>query len=163
MLSLAVLATLMAVGTAYDPAEDSGPVGYETAYESQSGHSGMGSDYMASRAHGDDGRNDGRHDGRHDEKRDWLPTGTGHTFYKYPKYNYNWYYPAYTYPTYTYTYPTYTYTYPTYYYTTPVYSSWYYEPVTYDPWWATNVYGMSSKTYYYGSWSWSSTHGGYYW
>jgi len=92
---------------------------------------------------------------RHDHGYDWLNPGGSHS--------YTWWTPAY----YDYTwYPAYTYTYyPTYYYTTPVvYSTYYYDPVVYnyDPWWAANVYGLGGVTYYYGSWSWSSFHGGFF-
>jgi len=79
---------------------------------------------------------------------DWLNPG-GY-------YSYSWGYPNY----YSYSwYPTYTYTYPTYYYTAPVTYptyTYYTDPVVYDPWYATNVYGWGGATYYYSSsWSWS--------
>lgn len=78
---------------------------------------------------------------------DWLNPG-GY-------YSYSYWYPTY----YSYPYPAYTYTYPTYYYTEPVvYPTYpyYYDPVVYDPWYAANVYGWGTATYYYSnSWSWS--------
>lgn len=93
---------------------------------------------------------------------DWLSPGAYYYSYSYyPTYTYPTYtYPAYTYPAYyyqTYT-PVYTYTPPVATVTTPVV---YYDPVVYDPWWAVNVYGLGSTTYYYSSsWSWSTYHGG---
>ena len=88
---------------------------------------------------------------------DWLSPGAYYyTYSYYPTYTYSYYptyYPAYYYQTYA---PTYTYTAPVV--TTPVV---YYDPVVYDPWWAVNVYGLGSTTYYYSSsWSWSSYPGG---
>ena len=94
---------------------------------------------------------------------DWLnPGGYYYTYSYYPTYTYSYYptyyYPAYYYQTYS---PVYTYTAPVV--TTPVVTTpvAYYDPVVYDPWWAVNVYGLGSTTYYYSSsWSWSSYPGG---
>jgi hypothetical protein len=99
---------------------------------------------------GFDGHGDHHDFGYHD----WLNPGGVSQIY-------SWNYPAYQY---SYWYPTYTYTYPTYYTAPVVYPTYtyYYNPVAYDPWYATNVYGWSGASYYYsGSWSWT-THGGYF-
>ncbi|MDD2835644.1 MAG: hypothetical protein PHY05_05785, partial [Methanothrix sp.] len=140
--SIMALGMLVAVGAALDgmgdfksAPRDGGPDGF-------GGHDGF------------DGRGDNHDFGGH-RYYDWLNPG-GYT------YTYSWGYPSYYS---SYWYPTYTYTYPTYYYTTPVvyptYTT-YYDPVVYDPWYATNVYGWGGASYYYSSsWSWS-THGGYF-
>jgi len=104
-----------------------------------------------------DGPGDHKHDfggDHHHDHYDWLsPGGVSTTYYSW---SYPVYYDYYWYPTYRYTYyPTY------YYYTTPVYTTYYYDPVVYDPWWAVNVYGVGGTTYYYSSgWSWATYRGG---
>ncbi len=131
MLSVMLLGMLAAVGAAQDGYGDQAP--------------DFGGDH-----HNYDGHNS--YDGHHHN--DWLnPGGYSSTYYwSYPSYYYSSWYP------YTYTY------YPTYYYTAPVYSTYYYDPVVYnywDPWWATNAYGMGGASYSYSSsWSWSTYHGG---
>lgn len=81
----------------------------------------------------------------HHDYHDWLSPGFTYT--------YSWSTPTYWYTTYTY--PVY---YPVYrYYYTPV--VYYYDPVIWDPWYATNVYGLGGVTYHYSS-SWSWHHGG---
>jgi len=145
------LGMLVAVGAALDGTgnfesapRDGGPDGFggHDGFDGRGGHDGF------------DGRGDNHDFGGH-KYYDWLNPG-GYT------YTYSWGYPSYYS---SYWYPTYTYTYPTYYYTTPVvyptYTT-YYDPVVYDPWYATNVYGWGGASYYYSSsWSWS-THGGYF-
>lgn len=79
---------------------------------------------------------------------DWLsPGGVATVHY------YDWYYPKKSH--YSSWYPTTYYT--TRYYPKTYYYSWY-EPVVYsswDPWWATNVYGTYTTTYYWSSsWGW---------
>ena len=102
---------------------------------------------------GPDGHGD-HHDFGNAKYHDWLnPGGVSHI--------YSWSYPTYQY---SYWYPTYTYTYPTYYTAPVVYPTYnyYYDPVVYDPWYATNIYGWSGASYYYsGSWSWTNR-GGYF-
>ncbi|MBN1236152.1 MAG: hypothetical protein JW999_08910 [Methanotrichaceae archaeon] len=118
----------------------------------------VGAAFDGSQSHNGDHKDFGDRGGdRHDfgghGYYDWLNPG-GY-------YSYSYWYPTY----YSYSYPAYTYTYPTYYYTAPVVYptySYYYDPVVYDPWYATNVYGWGGATYYYSnSWSWS-TRGGFY-
>ena len=134
MLSVTALAMLMAVSAS---AVDDGAFDSEHSF-------------------GGDHRGGDHHSGSHyDHGYDWLNSGGS--------YSYNWWTPTYYgynwYPTYAYSYyPT------TYYYTTPVvYSNYYYDPAVYnyDPWWAANAYGIGGATYY-GSWSWSSHHGGFF-
>jgi len=85
------------------------------------------------------------------------PTST----YNYNNYYYDWLSPGTTYWSYP-TYYSYNY-YPKYYYTTPVthYYTWYPAAYSWDPWYATNVYGLGSTTYYYSS-SWSYSSGGFF-
>ena len=116
-------------------------------YHDSDGHGG----YHDSDGHGGYHDSDG-HGGYHDNY-DWLNPGG---YYSYS----NWYYPSYSY----YWYPSYAYTYPVAYTAPVVYPAYnyYYDPVVYDPWYATNVYGWTGSTYYYSSsWSWSR-YGGYY-
>ena len=137
MLSILALGMLIAVGAAID-----GPGSYEFAPD--------GGDHGGFDGHGGD------HDFGDHAHNDWLNHGGYYSYsYWYPTYSsYSWY-------------PAYTYTYPTYYYTAPepvVYPTYpyYYNPVVYDPWYGTNVYGWSGASYYYSnSWSWSN-HGGLY-
>ena len=148
MLSILALGMLVAVGAALD-----GTGGFESA--PRDGGRGGSDGHDGFDGHGgSDGRGDNHDFGSH-RYNDWLNPG-GYS------YIYSWGYPAYQS---SYWYPTSTYTYPTYYYTTPaVYptSPYYYNPVVYDPWYATNVYGWSGASYYYGSsWSWSNR-GGYF-
>ena len=79
------------------------------------------------------------------------PIGT----YNYYNYYYDWLSPATVYWPYS--------TYPVYYYTTPVtnYYTWYPAVYNWDPWYATNVYGLGSATYHYSS-SWSYSSGGFF-
>lgn len=142
MLSIMLMGMMISVGSAFD---DRG-----------SGH--PGGDHPGDYA-GDHG---GSHDFGGHSHYDWLNPGGYYSYsYWYPTYTY-------TYPNY-YAYPSY-YTYPTY-YTTPVVTTpvvypttyyTYYDPISYDPWYAANVYGWGGATYYYSSsWSWSR-YGGYY-
>jgi hypothetical protein len=134
MLSILVLGLLVAVGSAFGdrPGDNNGGPDF-------GGHDGHPGDH-------------GGHDGFNDHHYDWLNPGGYYSYssWYYPSYNYNWY-------------PAYTYTYPTHYTAPVVYpNAYYYDPVVYDPWYATNVYGWTGAPYYYtnsGSWS---RYGGYY-
>jgi hypothetical protein len=76
---------------------------------------------------------------------DWLSPGAAYWYPTSYAYNYRYAYPQY---------PT---------YTTPVTYYYNWNPVVYnwDPWWAANVYGFGSTTYYYSSSSWSYHNGGF--
>ncbi|MGA9100361.1 MAG: hypothetical protein WB392_15675, partial [Methanotrichaceae archaeon] len=83
---------------------------------------------------------------------DWLSPGTLYWPYSYPAY-YNYNYDDYWWYSHN----------PTYYYTTPVthYYTWYPAAYSWGPWYAPNIYGLGSKTYYYSS-SWSYHSGGFF-
>jgi len=146
---------LVAVGAAY---------GDHDGYNGHDEWNSYDGDYDGWDRHGGDhGDLDGHGGGKYI---DWLnPGGYYYTSWYYPTYTNYWYYPTYTY----YWYPEYTYTYPAYYNpapvvnpAVPVYTTYYPDPLVYDPWYATNVYGWGGVTYYYtSSWTWSS-HGGFF-
>ena len=84
---------------------------------------------------------------------DWLSPGTLYWTYPFPAY-YNYNYDSYWWYDHN----------PKYYYTTPVkhyYNTWYPAVYNWDPWYAANVYGFGSTTYYHSS-SWSSHSGGFF-
>jgi hypothetical protein len=146
MLSILALGMLVTVGAALDGMDGFGP-------SPRDGPDGFGGRDGPDGHGGPDGRGD-RHDFVGPINHDWLNPGG-------ISYVYSWGYPTYQY---TYWYPTYAYTYPTYYTAPAVYPTYtyYYDPIVYDPWYATNVYGWSGTSYSYSSsWSWS-THGGYF-
>ncbi len=83
---------------------------------------------------------------------DWLSPGTAYWPYSYPAY-YNYNYDNYWWYSHN----------PKYYYTTPIkhYYTWYPATYNWDPWYAANVYGFGSTTYYYSN-RWSYHSGGFF-
>jgi hypothetical protein len=149
-LMLSAFALVLLVIGAASGVDHSGPNNHGPDMSYMSGHvekdmpSGDGGSQLFDHHGPHDGYSDQTHKyGNTYNHYDWLSPGA---VYWYPtSYPYNYWYNAYP-----------------QHYTTPVTYYYNWNPVVYnwDPWWAANVYGFGSTTYYYSS-SWSYHNGGF--
>jgi hypothetical protein len=140
-LMLSALALMLLVIGAASGVDHSGSNNYGSDMSFVSGHVGkdMPGGDDGSRMFDHHGQSDGFSDRTHNygsnfNHYDWLSPGA---VYWYPA-SYNYFYSPYP-----------------IYYTTPMTYHYSYNPVVYnpDPWWAANVYGFGTTTYYSSSWS----------